>query len=353
MAKYTVKYSCGHEGIVNLTGKRDYREYRLAKMAEGLCDECKQNERQIMREVENSHNKETCLQYNLNFKKLTGTDKQKKFGTDMRYKLMAAFLENYHEDNREDIIARLLKEDRAAWWIEFADYRTPDKMKELAEILMANDKRNIIYPEDSELQTAVRLFIERDELVASVDYNYNIIQELKKYGMRWDDWTKSWRLRYDETMISLKERMVELGHKLLCAGIPIIIDDITLAEKAMNGIYEPWHHKWILWDKERELYLIKVPYGDSTMKNIRKWCKWDVNCKVWTLKGEAFRVIDDIKQMGYRISDSAEKAVEKYAKAYRIMLADDRVIKAKRTGEELHTMNAVKKEILEDLKDEA
>ena len=40
-----------------------------------------------------------------------------------------------------------MKADRAAWWIEFADYRTPDKMKELAEILTANDKRNIIYPE--------------------------------------------------------------------------------------------------------------------------------------------------------------------------------------------------------------
>lgn len=45
--KYEVKYSCGHEGIVNLVGKTDSRERRIAYLeAYGLCSDCYKAEKE-------------------------------------------------------------------------------------------------------------------------------------------------------------------------------------------------------------------------------------------------------------------------------------------------------------------
>ena len=41
MAKYTVKFSCGHEGVVDLIGKEKDRQRRIEYLEGcGLCTEC-------------------------------------------------------------------------------------------------------------------------------------------------------------------------------------------------------------------------------------------------------------------------------------------------------------------------
>lgn len=41
MAKYTVKYACGHEGQVQLFGPGESRDWRLAKLADEQCPDCR------------------------------------------------------------------------------------------------------------------------------------------------------------------------------------------------------------------------------------------------------------------------------------------------------------------------
>ena len=40
MAKYTIKYACGHEGTVDLFGKSKTREYEIKRLEKGDCPEC-------------------------------------------------------------------------------------------------------------------------------------------------------------------------------------------------------------------------------------------------------------------------------------------------------------------------
>lgn len=59
--KYEVKFSCGHEGVVDLVGKTDSRERRIAYLeAYGLCPECYKAQKEAKkangcREVEMSY----------------------------------------------------------------------------------------------------------------------------------------------------------------------------------------------------------------------------------------------------------------------------------------------------------
>src|SRR5580765_5805764 len=40
MAKYTISYTCGHSGVVNLIGPHHSREKRIAYLESGVCFEC-------------------------------------------------------------------------------------------------------------------------------------------------------------------------------------------------------------------------------------------------------------------------------------------------------------------------
>src|SRR5690606_33986573 len=44
--RYTVIHSCGHMAEHKLTGPQRYREYKLRKLAEGLCPTCQAEERE-------------------------------------------------------------------------------------------------------------------------------------------------------------------------------------------------------------------------------------------------------------------------------------------------------------------
>lgn len=67
MAQYTINYSCGHKGIVNLFGKYDERERKIAWLERQECPECEKARAARLAEATDSE---------LNLPSLTGSDKQ-------------------------------------------------------------------------------------------------------------------------------------------------------------------------------------------------------------------------------------------------------------------------------------
>lgn len=70
MAKYDVVYSCGHEGVLDLWGKRKQREWKIRNAQFLLCPECLEAERDQARKLAVKEAEE------LGLPKLKGSEKQ-------------------------------------------------------------------------------------------------------------------------------------------------------------------------------------------------------------------------------------------------------------------------------------
>ena len=74
MAKYTVTYTCGHEGVVNLMGKSEDRDRKLAYLQTELCPACQKAEAFASHEEANTQAADYSRENNL--PELTGSVKQ-------------------------------------------------------------------------------------------------------------------------------------------------------------------------------------------------------------------------------------------------------------------------------------
>lgn len=134
----------------------------------------------------------------------------------------------YIEDEQKDVsIAKETKEEATV-------YPKQQTTKVVAEIVF------------DEATNRVRVFSDRDETVIKVvkDLRY------KWGGVSWYYTTEPYK--HDSV-----DRMVEVGNKLLLAGVPVLIWDKDIRQKAINGVFEDEHPYWV------------VQYGDN-LKLI--WC---------------------------------------------------------------------------------
>jgi len=117
MAQYTVKYSCGHAGVISLTGPVKDRKAKLDWFEKRVCPECYK----AKREADSAE-----LQREYGLIELTGSDKQVQWANSIR----AEFVERMQEridrrvahDDRQKALAALTAavntQDTAKWWID-------------------------------------------------------------------------------------------------------------------------------------------------------------------------------------------------------------------------------------------
>ena len=83
MAKYDVKFSCGHTETIQLVGKIKERERRIEWLENhGLCSECYEAEKKRQFEEQNKKAAEEAKEYGL--PELSGTEKQVAWATTLR-----------------------------------------------------------------------------------------------------------------------------------------------------------------------------------------------------------------------------------------------------------------------------
>src|SRR5690606_33658073 len=120
--RYTVIHSCGHMAEHKLTGPQRYREYKLRKLAEGLCPTCQAEERERQLAEAARRNREEGLP------PLVGTEAQVAWAEHIRREALdglAKFIDD--EEFGEQVAAcldYLMKETRASWWINYRVLRS-------------------------------------------------------------------------------------------------------------------------------------------------------------------------------------------------------------------------------------
>ncbi len=88
MAKYTVTYECGHEGVVNLFGKSEAREKTLAYLATVPCPKCQHAETMASHAEANQQAAAYSEEHQLPI--LKGTEKQVAWANTIRKSMIEA-----------------------------------------------------------------------------------------------------------------------------------------------------------------------------------------------------------------------------------------------------------------------
>ena len=125
MAKYSITFSCGHEGVVNLFGRSADRESKIRWYEEHvLCPACYEKSLKEAREKQKEQCKARAEE--LGLPELTGTGKQIKWATEIRDKFAEGITKNLGDYSKKPKAQRAVNawasfcyaHDKASWWIE-------------------------------------------------------------------------------------------------------------------------------------------------------------------------------------------------------------------------------------------
>lgn len=308
MPWYDGTFACGHKGRVYIVGDKHYREWRLKRAFDGLCEECS-NKKMAQ------YNKEDSEKYG--FPELTGTEKQilwankvrleffrgcieqeivpdeviqnetnAKFWMDNRYELRMnkrAFLENYfHEKEEKEELERLIDEDTVR----------PKEIKYNGIVEITNNENKI------------RLHYMKND---------DFIKIVKEHGYSWDG---VWERSISATTGSFADRAAEIGHALLQNGFCICIHDEEARQKAISGNYEEEHTRWI--------------YSSVGTKDLSIWWQGmdkELYARARKLPGSRYNspyvevdvcnyeeIEEFAEENGFRFTEAAREKIESYKK---------------------------------------
>lgn len=273
MAWYTITHLCGHNERHQLTGNSRTREWRAGKLAEELCSDCYVAERDAVNARIAAANEAAGLP------PLTGSEKQIAWAETIRAAIIEqadAWLEEAIKAEPESLqaeavvmaaeVKRLIRaETKASWWIDNRARRIDDLIQPLVKQAMDAYDRGLIagtpaaaeeyLVEEVMAEATVRPENEVTEIVTEIRSSGNKIELclpenrddfralVKALGYQWtgDCWTRVIADRAGP----LTARVAEIGHRLLCAGFPISIQDGDLRARAIAGDYQPEQKRWI------------------------------------------------------------------------------------------------------------
>ena len=109
MAKYDVTFACGHTATVELFGKSSDREWKLKRMAEGLCPDCYRAQQEAERKAASEAAAEEAKKQG--FAELKGSEKQIAWAETIRAKFMEQLDELLEKMHQQDQHARI----KAGW----------------------------------------------------------------------------------------------------------------------------------------------------------------------------------------------------------------------------------------------
>lgn len=123
MAKYTITYKCGHTAEVQLYGKYEDREKKIAWYKTIDCPECRAKEAAAKAQADG-------------LAVLTGSSKQVSWASDIRAEKLAdaeklATKVNKNKDMFDGAINKMKGETSASWWIDRRNDTIMDILKEL------------------------------------------------------------------------------------------------------------------------------------------------------------------------------------------------------------------------------
>lgn len=348
MAKYDVKFSCGHTETVNLLGKKDVRAWRISQMEENeICSKCKEQQKQEYREEMLRRADELEMEHDL--PELSGTPRQIQWARQIRAEVIgripamqkrADVLQTgaYAKKSVEEIAALigeiferiLAAETSASFWIEASGlhprevneferlrecYARREALKEESEkkkeIEREIEEQSTILPENFNHNPLVKIELTRDKVKMKSAKDETIIDLVRSLGYKWNG--ETWEKVINYRNAPAEDRAAELGNKLLSLGYGIICAEEIVREKAVSGDIEPEHKRWISVEKGEQRFMIFFEKNHELYQKLRKIPTAKYESGVIYVSISAYREIEEAADLfGFRFSKPGKEILEKY-----------------------------------------
>lgn len=309
---------------------------------------------------------------------LSGSPKQVEWANRIRSKITKNLIMYYAFNSKkgmyfiemdEDVIKKaerfILSKNKASFWIEHRekDYFQFQRLIESTlyfeepkekSVIDEAKSETIVYPNDQKTKVVAEIIFddEINEVKVKSEKDQIIINTVKSLHYDWSG--KVW---YRETVPYKKDvadRIAEVGNKLLLDGVPIIIWDEAIREKAINGKYEKECFRWIIKDKDM-ISIVWEFRSDELYRKAKRLphAKWenggmDVPARYYA------EIRDFAKINEFKITSPAEKLLseaEEEEKTHKKTSIKEANIKIEQNTELEDILNS-SREVLEDLKDD-
>ncbi len=327
MAKYDIKFSCGHTETKQLFGKTKDRDWQIKKWEEsGLCSDCYRKSIEDAREKANEA--AAAAASKLGLPDLIGTEKQVAWATTVRQGFIDEMLENLakwegdHEKETkifEHIIENKLS---ASWWIDRRDqgarsiiiYAEPEIDPNKIAEKQAMDEIKIettVVPDNATTESVAEISVSESKIKVDFKKNDTFISIVKKLGYKWEG---TWAREINKFAGPIEHRAAEIGNALLCAGIPVRIADNDTRDMAIHGTFEPEATRRIALRMNGEYagwLVVEWARGDDLYNVARKLPGSRYDRPNIVVKPEHFKEIEDFANLyEFKLSEGAKNAIE-------------------------------------------
>lgn len=309
---YEGTYSCGHKGQVKLYGKKKEREWRAEKIFEGICDDCKEKERQ------EKNKKALELSKEYEFPELIGSEKQIAWANTIR-------LDFYTRCEQKKIVSDDLITEHleAKFWIDnryfiandiekFVDESTKKSEREKEKKRLLDE--DTVFPTELKYAGVVEIVNNNGNICLFYPKDKDFIELVKKYNFKWDD---VWCRHLTKLTGDFSDRAAEIGHVLLKNSFAICIHDKEVLEKAINGNFLPECKRWIMAEPDDSLLKIywvnrdNYLYSEARRIKTSKWEKPYVTVDISHYKD----VQKFAKENDFRFTNEASEKIKDYVEA--------------------------------------
>lgn len=355
MAWYYGKFSCGHEGRVNVIGPMKDRQWKIDKRFEGLCPECYEKQKKEERERRENEAKEQTEEMEL--PELTGSEKQVKWAITLRVdaiRKMNEYIETLSERNPEkirlddydDTRIRTSKSEllqcvdyactdkvHSKFWIDnrysaydmlvllLNELREKEKQEQIPEYVVEEQKQFeeecTKVPENAIHPGVVEIEEEEGYIVARYIKDEDFRRIVKSHSFHWDYDNKLWKRKLSFRTGDYKNYAALIGNALLLEGFSIRILNKDILNNAVSGKFTPETERWIARNTENGKLTISWERGNEELYKRAKSLPG-----AYYRSGQIFvnaeffnEVLDFAECYGFSISLGAEEAIQKEKEA--------------------------------------
>lgn len=219
-------------------------------------------------------------------------------------------------DALADVVATVTS---AKWFIESKGDSAQQMARELIgdpvdTVKQAAAAEMTVRPAESTTSVVCEVRATSERLTARMPERHEAFNDrLKALGYRWDRPSRVWSLALDATTGDSSDRVVELAHASLGAGVPVRVADVSLHDRIVAGDYTPRTHLWVQHLVASDTLLITMPYGHGAYDTARslpgaRYSKERGGITVPTRS--AAPLLDFVEGHAFRLTPGAQSAID-------------------------------------------
>lgn len=309
---------------------------------------------------------------------LYGSPKQVEWANKIRAKVTRNLIMYYAFNSKkgmyfiemdEEVIKKaerfILSKDKASFWIEHRekDYLQFKRLIESTLYFEEPKEKSVIdeakfesttHPNDQKTKVVAEIVFdeENNEVKVKSEKDQIVINTVKSLHYDWSG--KVWYRKTVPYKRDVADRIAEVGNKLLLAGVPIIIWDEAIRQKAIDGIFEKECFRWVVKDKNITSFVWEFRSDELYRKTKRlPHAKWndggmDVPARYYA------EIRDFAKVNGFKITPPAEELLSEAEEDEKkqIKTSIKKAVAKKEENTELQDILKSSRDVLDDLKDD-